>query len=196
MSTPWSMKAVRQYAQVASIAALLAAGCASSDRRVTERAGHTDEFFAAQAAQINRAEIEAGQLALDRASNPRVEQYARMMVDQHRDAQRELETIAARMNASLPNGTDSANRDLAAHLATLDGVRFDREYMSAMVAGHAHALSLYRDKARSISDPTLRSWTERQVPTLERHLSMAGQINSEVGNAAPLNINTSTREQR
>src|SRR5689334_3323140 len=53
-----------------------------------------DRSFANNASIINNSEIQLGKLALIKAENPEIREYAKMMVDEHTTAQSNLHEIA------------------------------------------------------------------------------------------------------
>ncbi len=139
--------------------------------------GDPDEFFMLLASQLNAAEIETGRLAVERAEDPEVRQFAERMIEDHTRANEELKRLAERKGISLPSRPDETHRLLASHLEELDGETFDREYISAMVADHAAALSMMQDRARISQDPEIREFADRQVPIFREHLQMAQDLN-------------------
>lgn len=146
--------------------------------------GNPDEFFMVIAAQLNAAEVAAGRLALDRSENTDVRDYAQRMIDDHTAANQELTRLAERKGISPPKTPDETHRLLNRHLEQLDRQQFDREYISAMVADHAMALSMMQDRARLTQDADLRDFAERQVPVLRDHLRAAQDLNLAFGAGA------------
>lgn len=158
--------------------------------------GNPDEFFLVRAAQLNAAEIAAGRIAVERASNPEVRQYGQQMIEDHTRANQELMRLAERKGVSLPTQPDEMHRTVANHLEQLDGDQFDREYISAMVADHAMALSMMQDRARLTQDPEIRDFADRQVPIFHEHLQMAQDLNRSIGagsTSAPAGSGSSMR---
>lgn len=165
-------------------------GCGIFERS-PQSAASSDAFFAKQASAMNHAEIELGELALRRSGNERVTDYARMLVDDHRSAQSRLVPIAQRYGIDLPDEPDPNSRKAKDHLAAIEISEFDREFMSAMAADHAKAVTMFRDKARSLDNPELRAWAEQQIAGLEHHHSMAANLSADLGNAPPVLVHQS-----
>lgn len=143
-------------------------------------ANSVDAFFGKCAMGLNSFEIEAGELAIQRTKNEQVKTFAQMMVDNHKKAQSELDTIVRQGNWNTPSQLNSSHSELLNYLRQLDDQQFDSEYMSAMAAGHAAAVSMFKDKAKTLQTSELRSWTERQVSGLEKHLESARSINDRI----------------
>lgn len=170
----------RTYLSVLAALALISVGCAGT-MPATKAAGDPNQFFMVTAAQMNLAEIEAGQLAAERARNPAVRQYAQRMVQSHTRANQELMQLAQQKGITLPDRPDEAHVQLVAHLSELQGDAFDSEYMSAMTGDHAKALSMFQDKAKLATDPEVRAYAERTATGLHHHLTMAKSLNESLG---------------
>ena len=134
-------------------AGLIAAGCASSSGS-RHAAGNPDEYFMVWASQMNLAEIQAGEMASQRAVNGEVRRYGKEMVQAHREANQELERLAERNGVTLASRPDEAHVQFSEHLEKLEGEAFDREYIGSMVANHAKTLAMFEERARSARDPS------------------------------------------
>jgi putative membrane protein len=141
------------------------AGCASSTMKAWR--GDTQTRFLTEAAHATTSEIEVSRLATERASDPRVRQYAAMMVRDHTAGAQQLRGLARAQDIDVPERPDEAHIKTAANLEELSGSQFDREYMSLMVADHAKLLSEFQDKAAGARDPQVRAWAGSQVPILQ-----------------------------
>jgi len=89
----------------------------------------------------NMAEVELGQMAATRATNPEVKSFAQMMVDQHTQANKELSPIAQQKGVPQPTELDGKHKKMADRLSKLQGAEFDRQFMKTMVDGHKDALN-------------------------------------------------------
>lgn len=96
--------------------------------------------FIDEMAIAGMAEVELGKLATDRASDPDVKAYGRMMVTEHSKANDELKQAAARLNIEPTTQLDRKHRDVRDKLSKARGEDFDREYMAAMLEGHEDVL--------------------------------------------------------
>jgi putative membrane protein len=165
-------------------AGLVAAGCASSSGS-RHASGNPDEYFMVWASQVNLAEIATGEMAAQRAVNGEVRRYGEEMVQAHREANQELQRLAEKNGVSLASRPDEAHAQFSEHLAKLEGEAFDREYIGSMVANHAKTLAMFEERARSASDPELRTWARQMVPVLEEHLEQARTIQEELERIEP-----------
>ena len=131
--------------------------------------------FVQQAAQGGMAEVSLGILARRRASDQDVRDFADQMVQDHLQANRELDRLAARKGFSVPNRLDMQHRMTLARLRRWTGDTFDRQYMREMVRDHMRTVALFREYARDGGDPDLRAWANRTLPTLLEHRRMADE---------------------
>jgi putative membrane protein len=179
------------YAQVAS-------GQTSGTSRTAQRPSEPSTQTARLDARefVNRmgaaglAEVELGKLASDRAMDADVKAFAQMMVRDHSRADDALSKIASQLNIQMPTQLDPVHRELADRLSKLKGAEFDREYMAAMVKGHEDVAGLLRSftsadrpigtSGRARGEQALMEWAMKTMPTVERHLERARQIQQKL----------------
>src|SRR5436190_2322256 len=75
--------------------------------------------FAPTAAQGGMAEVEMGQLALQRAADPAVKEFGQRMVTDHSRAGAELKAIASRKQIQLPTEVTSSQKSTIDKLSKL-----------------------------------------------------------------------------
>jgi putative membrane protein len=132
-----------------------------------------DRKFVTEAAEAGMAEVAAGRLAVQKAQDPMVKQFAQRMIDEHTAANGELMKLAGSRGVPLPSEPDrSRSKELDA-LQKRSGADFDRAYMNGQVADHQKAVTLFERKAKSGQDPELSQWAAKMLPTLREHLQMA-----------------------
>jgi putative membrane protein len=141
----------------------------------------SDQQFVTTATQANLAEIDAGRLAKERASNADVQKYAQQMIDDHGKANRELSDIAKKKGFTVPEQTDDDHKKMAADLAELNGSDFDRKYIGMMVKDHVKAVALFEENAKLAKDADLRAFAEKMTPDLRAHLKTARNIAGKIG---------------
>ena len=96
---------------------------------------------------VNRGEIEAGELAEEKATNARVKEYARMMVADHERALKEGGAAGDTAATATPVGQPAVDAQ-AKHEQTMNTLRttakgraFDSTYIAMMVTGHQDVLA-------------------------------------------------------
>lgn len=135
-----------------------------------------DADFAVDAADDGIFEVEIGKLAAQRATSPRVQEFARMMVVDHTKASEELRALAAARGMALPDVMSEERREQYYDLDRKRGAEFDREYMDLMVSAHKDAVDLFERIAESGESLEIRDWAASKVPVLQHHLEEAERI--------------------
>jgi putative membrane protein len=149
-------------------------------QQTTGSLSRSDRDFVTKAAQDGMAEVALGELAARQASNNEVKQFARRMIDDHTKANNELKELASKEGITFPNELSARQKALQDRLAKLSGANFDREYMSAMVKDHDNAVALFQKESRSGSNPELKAWAKKTLPTLLEHQKMARDLAGKV----------------
>jgi putative membrane protein len=161
----------------------------STQQPPTERAGDAmgqkgaataDHAFATAAAEGGLAEVELGKLAADHATNADVKKFAQRMVDDHGKANGELKSLAQAEGVSLPTELDAKHAREVQRLQKMSGAQFDREYMKMMVKDHHKDISAFQHEASRGTDPEVKAFADKTLPTLKEHLSMAEQAEKAV----------------
>jgi putative membrane protein len=65
------------------------------------------------------------------------------------------------------------------HLQSLTGGPFDQTYLSDMVGDHLQAVSEFETATQNLSDPALKKFARKTLPTLQRHSKMAQELNDK-----------------
>lgn len=139
-----------------------------------------DYKFMSEAAQGGMAEVQLGQIARDRASDPSVKQFADKMVKEHSDANQQLTQLASQKGATLPADIPAAEKRETDHLLKLSGSEFDRAYMKRMLRDHKEDVKEFQHEVKKASDPDVQNWATKTLPTLEDHLKMAEDIDGRI----------------
>jgi putative membrane protein len=158
---------------LAACAFALAVGMASPTLSVEES---VDQKFAADAAKDSMAEVELGQLALNKSNDARVREFATRIIQDHSKANLQLESIAKSGNIVLPSEPGETLEKSMDKLSGLSGKNFDRAYVEDMVEDHEKAVKLFQQYQREGSNKELRAFAQQTLPVLQEHLHMAKTI--------------------
>lgn len=139
-----------------------------------------DTEFAVAAADGSMLEIQLGQLALTKASSPKVKEFAQSMVDDHSKASEELKGLAQTKNITLPTSISEEKQKDYDKLAEKSGADFDKAYSEFMVKDHKDDVDQFKKAAEKCEDAEIKSWAAEKVPVLENHLSMAESLEDAV----------------
>jgi len=194
LSTPVAMALALASITYAQVASGQTSGTSRTAQRPSEPSTQTARLDAREF--VNRmgaaglAEVELGKLASERAMDADVRAFAQMMVRDHSRADDQLSKIASQLNIQMPTQLDPVHRELADRLSKLKGAEFDREYMAAMVKGHEDVAGLLRSftsadrpigtSGRARGEQALMEWAVKTMPTVERHLERARQIQQKL----------------
>jgi putative membrane protein len=135
-----------------------------------------DSTFLKHAAAGGMAEVELGQLASEKASNPEVKLFGQRMVDDHSKANDQLRQVAAQEHVSLPRGPSAKDKITKTNLEKLSGDQFDRAYMEDMVQDHKKDVADFERESKTAHDPAIKSFATQTLPTLREHLKEAQKI--------------------
>jgi putative membrane protein len=136
----------------------------------------TDQEFTVTASIGNQAEIELGQLAATKATNPGVKAYGQMMVTEHTAAGAELDSIAGSLNLSTPDTLDLEHKVLKAALTALSGKAFDSTYIASQVKDHQKSIMVFEQEATYGANARLKNFATKHLPHLRMHLQKADSL--------------------
>jgi putative membrane protein len=135
-----------------------------------------EQAFMMDAAQGGMAEVELGRLAQQRGSSAQVRDFGRMMVQQHSQANSELMAIAQRLGVTLPSTLPPSAQAAQMRLQQTQGPDFDKQYIELQAAGHLEQRALFQFAANNAQNPELRSFAQKTLPMIERHIDQLHTI--------------------
>jgi len=136
--------------------------------------------FVKKAAQGGMFEVEAGTLAVEKASNAEVKEFGSMMVTDHGKANEELKAIAQAKGMEIPTDVGEDYKEKLDKLNNASGAEFDREYMDIMVKDHEEDVEKFKKMSGKIEDPELKAWIDKTLPVLEQHHARAKELSKTV----------------
>lgn len=153
-----------------------------------------DETFTMKAAQGGLAEVQLGQLAVQKASNPDVKAFGQKMVDDHQKANDQLKDAAGKENFAMPTAPAAKDKAEAARLEKLSGAAFDKAYIAHEVADHKKDVAEFQHEAKSGQDEQIKNFAQQTLPTLQEHLKLAQQTQVKLkGSSASSNTSASAQ---
>ena len=132
-----------------------------------------DKEFVVKAGMAGLYEVQAGNLALQKASSANVKAFAQRIVTDHSKANAELTELATTKGLALATELAGEHEDAVRHLASLNGAEFDKAYMEHMVPDHATAVADFEKAATSATDVDLKAWAAKTLPVLKEHAALA-----------------------
>jgi putative membrane protein len=157
---------------------LLAVGCflTACDKDDDDDMNQKDRDFMTHASYINFGEVDAGNLAMQRAGDSAITHYGNMMINDHSMAQNDLTTIAANYDVQLPAETDQEHKNMANMLMMLQGDAFDSTYIYMMVQGHDKAISLHQDEVQNGYNQDVKEYAAEKLVKIQHHRALADSI--------------------
>ena len=126
------------------------------------------------------AEVDLGQLASSKASDDKVKSFAQRMVADHGKANDELKKLAASKQIEVPSALDSKHAATHARLNKMSGTAFDLAYVSDMLSDQKKDVFDFMYYSISVTDPDVKGWVTKTLPTLQEHLKMIEEISKDV----------------
>ncbi len=143
----------------------------------------TASDFVTHAEIGGQMEVQAGQIAADKAQTPEVKKFGERMVQDHTELGKKLDdAIAKSNNQALPKKVplDQAAQTSLKEFQSASASNFDRVYIDAMVAAHKKDIAEFESYARSGDDPVIRTAAQKALPVLKMHLAMAEKIQKKL----------------
>jgi len=144
--------------------------------REEANAGSKDQKCAAKIADANNFEIQAGRIAEQKAQSEEVKQFAKMMVEDHTQAQQQLQQIAQQKSWQFSQELMPVHRAMLDELNKLEGPEFERAYLYGQVGGHTIVALKLRDAKTEVQDPELRQYAATIFPKVQQHLQQAQRL--------------------
>src|SRR5690606_1750943 len=165
------MKSLHLFWAVA-IASVVMVACNNTNRRTADDSvdqamgvndtsamvNKRDADFAVEAADASLAEIELGKLAMEKATDQRIKDFAQRMVSDHQKANNELSAIATNLNITLPPVVSEDHVDKQRKLRDKSGEAFEEEYIDIMVKDHDRTVSMFEDAASDAMNTDLQTF--------------------------------------
>lgn len=142
----------------------------------------TDAQIASIVVTANQVDVDAGKLAVERASDPAVKTFAQLMVTDHTGVNKAAVELATKLKLTpMDNPTSQSlkagGEKQLAHLKTLNGAAFDRAYIANEVAYHRQVLDAI-DKVLipGAANAELKALLVKVRPAFVAHLEHARKL--------------------
>jgi putative membrane protein len=167
--------------------------------------------FVHDAMMGNMFEIESSQAVLQKSQNQDVQRFAQHLVDDHRKADDQMHQVLQRIGytgalAQAPRGDrgagqgqptrgyrgdgrqqtsgvelDRAHEKKVQQIERDTGAKVDRDFVKMQVDAHKKTINLFKSYAQNGDNQDLKQFAQDTLPTLEEHLRMAQQLQSNSG---------------
>jgi putative membrane protein len=166
--------------KIATLLLIAALGSASATALGADAISAED--FVKKAGEAGVAEVEMGQLGAAKSGNAEVKAFAEKMVTDHSKLNKELMTVAKTKDLKVPTEPGLIHKGMKEKFEHQSAdADFNHDFMQQMVKDHEAAVKLFQTAANDTTlDPDLRALAKKTLPTLERHLSDAQQLEAKL----------------
>jgi putative membrane protein len=140
-----------------------------------------DSSFYKSAAQGGMSEVELGQLAQEKATNPAVKKFGAMMVKDHTAANEKLKALGVSKQVSLPDSPSMMQKATKTKLEMMSGGSFDKSYVKGMIDDHKSDIKEFQKEVSDGKDPDAKAFAVATLPTLQKHLQKIESIAASAG---------------
>ena len=136
--------------------------------------------------EANRAELQAGQLALQISPNADVKSFATIMLSEHNAIATELASLATQLNITPTVPSDALRKLQDSEIEGIAGLNagsFGFHYMSLQVDVHTRTLALVDAFIAKAQKPELKTALQNDIrPHIVVHLAAAQDLKARLGN--------------
>ncbi len=134
--------------------------------------------FVPAAAIGNSYEIQAGQIAVQRAQAPEVKDLARMMVKDHTQIGQQMQQTLATAGANVtpPADLDDRRKGMIQNLKAAGSSDFDLAYLHQQLAAHIEVLELMKRYASGGDNAALKALAAKTAPKIQMHLDEVKRV--------------------
>lgn len=170
---------------IITLAAALFAG-AIAQAQTGAAAPPTDPQIAMIAVTADNIDIDYGKLAARKTSNPKVKQFANLMVTDHTSVNNKATALAKKLNVT-PEESDTSRSlksdadKMLEKLRGLSGAEFDKAYIDNEVSYHEAVIKTVTDTLiPNTKNPELKSLLESAGPIFNSHLQHAKEVQASL----------------
>ena len=136
--------------------------------------------FLVKAANGGMTEVQAGQIAQEKATNDDVKKFGAKMVEDHTKLNDQLKSLASKLNVTIPTAIDGNSKSMIDKLNNAKSVDFNKTYMDMMVEDHNKDVDLFQKIAGNAANPEIHDFVTNALPILQSHQQMAKKIQASL----------------
>jgi putative membrane protein len=146
----------------------------------------SDATILATLDRADMADSAAGAVAMQKAANPQVKDYGRMMTRDHHQSHVKVMQLAKSLNISAKASNEdpiskTVTRDSTTLVSTPAGEQFDRTYIEQQIAMHKQVMEFAKQAEQSTANAQIKQHIQETSPVLQRHLQRAEEIQQSLG---------------
>lgn len=140
-----------------------------------------DRYFLEFASHGNLAEIQTGQLALQKSKNPAVRRMAEMLVKEHSLAQQQVRELGRLNNVPIPEAPNGIQQAAFQQLSKLSGAEFDRMFIAMQVREHVGTVNQFYNEGMVGNNLETKQWAKATLPKIAGHTEELRRVARQVG---------------
>ena len=134
-----------------------------------------DRKFMEDAAKGGMKEVHMGHLGMEKGMSQGVKTFSQRLINDHTKANDELTALAKKKGVTLP--ADNPNAVSSMPVAKKSGADFDKAFAKDQVEDHQKDIAEFEKEVSSGSDPDVKNFASKTLPTLKAHLADAQALN-------------------
>ncbi|MBO4209278.1 DUF4142 domain-containing protein [Micromonospora echinofusca] len=144
-----------------------------------------DTQFVQAIHQVNLAEIEAGNLAQQKGQNQQVKDLGQRIATDHTQVDQSVQSTAQQLGITLPDKPTADQQAVLDQLNKVNGAEFDREWVTAELAGHVQAIQAVQTEISQGSDQSVIQLAQDALPVLQAHYDALVALAQSLGIPVP-----------
>jgi len=126
-------------------------------------------------------EIRGGKLAQQKGTTQKVRELGATLVRDHTESLTKSTALAKKLGIQVPSEPSPTQQWQLRVVAQFSGTQFDRWYSDLEVQDHKQDIKEAQDEVDKGCNPEIRADAKGEIPTLQKHLSLAEQALASVG---------------
>lgn len=139
-----------------------------------------DRAFLTKSAEGSQLEFATSQLAILKAANPQVVEYALRLLSDHAAYNRRLTLLARQKGITVPVSLNQRQQSELNQLSRLQGAAFDREYIRKNVQVNSADVTDLQQEIQSSQDQNVKTLASDELPTQQQHEQLASALSGRV----------------
>lgn len=139
--------------------------------------------FVSNAAENNMYEIQAANVAQQKAKSADVKAFAKTMGADHTTMLDEMKPLATAAGKPIPSELDQRRKGFLDNLNAASAADFDKTYIDQQVSAHEETLTLLNGYAENGDNADLKAMAAKAAPKVQAHLDRAKSLQSQLGAA-------------
>ncbi|MFB9544047.1 DUF4142 domain-containing protein [Micromonospora sagamiensis] len=167
------------------LAALILVGLAPAAAAQAAQPSTQDRQYLQAVHQVNLAEIVTGELAQQKGQNQRVKDLGARFVTDHTQFDQTVQDTAKQLGVELPAEPTADQQAVVDQLNNVNGAEFDRQWVTAELAGHVQAIQATQTEISQGTEQTVVQLAQDALPVLQAHYDELVSLAEELGVPVP-----------